>query len=62
MDYNLSTFDIILRFFVAMTVIILGAFTGMFFPMIIGMILVVTGLAGYCPIYHAIGIKKKDMV
>lgn len=52
--YNLSVFDGILRLFLGSIIAaVFGAFE--MWPALIAPYFIVTGLGGYCPLYHALG-------
>lgn len=58
MSYNLSIYDIAIRYTLMAIVTILGALTGMYWMMIIGVILFLSAILGMCPIYSMLGINN----
>jgi hypothetical protein len=60
MPKNVGLIDRIVRFilFIAFAVFgILNISTGLWWVGLFGLIFLVTGVAGYCPIWHAFGVK-----
>lgn len=57
---NISLFEVIVRLMIVLFVTVFALFVNMFSLYIVAMILLVTALSGYCPIYHALGINKNE--
>jgi hypothetical protein len=58
--HNLNLKETLARLILALFVIVGGwlLHTNLLFP--VGMLLTVTALAGYCPLYHVLGIHRKQ--
>lgn len=56
MEYNLSIYDIAIRYMLMAAVVITGMFTGQIWMTYIAMGLFISAITGYCPIYAALGI------
>lgn len=57
MTYNLSYLDGIVRLIIMLTLVIVGWLLNTFILYPIGMVLLVSALGGYCPLYHMLGIS-----
>ena len=57
MEYNLSFNEVIGRYALMMTIVIIGGFTGHISVMLLGIPFFLTGLLGWCPIYTVLGIN-----
>jgi len=60
MPKNVGTIDRIIRFTIALGLVIFGVLnlsTGLWWVGLIAIVPLVTGIAGYCPIWHLTGIK-----
>lgn len=57
---NISIFEVIVRLIAVLVVTIAALFANLFSLFIVAMVLLVTALSGYCPIYHALGINRNE--
>jgi uncharacterized membrane protein YfbV (UPF0208 family) len=60
MPQNVGFIDKIVRFVVAVALVVFGLLnlsTGLWWVGLIAIVPLVTGLAGYCPVWHLTGIK-----
>lgn len=60
MPKNVGLIDKIVRFILAAALVVFGVLnvsTGLWWVGLIAIVPLVTGLAGYCPIWHLFGIK-----
>jgi len=60
MPKNVGLVDKIVRFVIAAGLVVFGLLnlsTGLWWVGLIAIVPLVTGIAGYCPIWHAFGIK-----
>lgn len=58
MSYNLSVYDIALRYTLMAIFIIIGGLFGMYWMMILGVGFFLSAILGMCPIYSVIGINN----
>ena len=58
MSYNLSIYDIAVRYTLMAIVTITGALTGMYWMMIIGVGFFLSAILGMCPMYTLLGIDN----
>jgi hypothetical protein len=57
MEYNLSIYDVGVRYLLMAFFCILGALTGIYWLMGVGVVFFITAILGACPIYTALGIN-----
>jgi predicted outer membrane lipoprotein len=64
MEMNLSIYDIALRYVLMAAFGIIGALTGMYWMVVLGIVFFLTAILGICPLYTAFGVnntkKAKD--
>lgn len=58
MEMNLSIYDVAMRYVLMATVTIIGALSGHYWLMIVGVVFFLTAILAYCPIYQAFGVNN----
>lgn len=60
--YNLSYYEVGMRYALMMLIVIVGGIMHSMPVMLLGLPLFLSGILGYCPIYHALGINHANKV
>ena len=60
MKNNVTIVGAVLRYSIALFMIILGAYLDSFIIFIAAVVLIVTAITMMCPIYHVLGINKEE--
>jgi hypothetical protein len=60
MKHNISMMEVIIRLIIAMGLALTAWLSGYFIFFPLGMIMVVTALSGYCPLYGILGKDTSD--